>query len=279
MGGFGVGTPNGFDWVYRRFRADPVKGSELIEAKPFENSHVLDRTPDYYERLQASYDEQFYRQEVLGEFVNTRSGQVYYGFQRKEHVGQFELQNDAPLLWTWDFNLHPMCSLICQQKDDTVYVLDEIVLDSSSTPEVCDEFLVRYGEHSAGVQVYGDAAAKSRQTSSGLSDHQIIREFITTNPQLKGKFLIGRSNPAVLDRVNVVNARLKSANREWRVLIDAKCKELIVDLEQVCYKPGSTQLDKDTDSRRTHLSDALGYLLWQEFRPLRRIGEREQRLV
>ena len=172
-----------------------------------------------------------------------------------------------------------MCSLICQQKDDTVYVLDEIVLDSSSTPEVCDEFLVRYGEHSAGVQVYGDAAAKSRQTSSGLSDHQIIREFITTNPQLKGKFLIGRSNPAVRDRVNVVNARLKSANRERRVLIDAKCKELIVDLEQVCYKPGSTQLDKDTDSRRTHLSDALGYLLWQEFRPLRRIGEREQRLV
>ena len=84
LGGFGVGTPNGFDWVYRRFRADPVKGSELIEAKPFENSHVLDRTPDYYERLQASYDEQFYRQEVLGEFVNTRSGQVYYGFQRKK---------------------------------------------------------------------------------------------------------------------------------------------------------------------------------------------------
>ena len=167
-----------------------MKGSELIEAKPFENRHVLDRTPDYYERLQASYDEQFYRQEVLGEFVNTRSGQVYYGFQRKEHVGQFELQNDAPLLWTWDFNLHPMCSLICQQKDDAVYVLDEIVLDSSSTPEVCDEFLVRYGEHSAGLQVYGDATAKSRQTSSGLSDHHIIRDFITTNRRLKGKFMI-----------------------------------------------------------------------------------------
>ena len=279
LGGFGVGTPNGFDWVYRRFRADPVKGSELIEAKPFENRHVLDRTPDYYERLQASYDEQFYRQEVLGEFVNTRSGQVYYGFERKEHVGQFELQNDAPLLWTWDFNLHPMCSLICQQKDDAVYVLDEIVLDSSSTPEVCDEFLVRYGEHSAGLQVYGDATAKSRQTSSGLSDHHIIRDFITTNRRLKGKFMFGSSNPAVRDRVNTVNARLRNASGERRLAIDEKCKELIQDLEQVCYKPGSSQLDKDSDSRRTHLSDALGYLLWQEFRPLRHIGERKQRLV
>ena len=200
LGGFGVGTPNGFDWVYRRFRADPVKGSELIEAKPFENRHVLDRTPDYYERLQASYDEQFYRQEVLGEFVNTRSGQVYYGFERKEHVGQFELQNDAPLLWTWDFNLHPMCSLICQQKDDAVYVLDEIVLDSSSTPEVCDEFLVRYGEHSAGLQVYGDATGykenQGRLRVSGLSDHQYHSGVYHDESRLKGKFGdFGSSNP------------------------------------------------------------------------------------
>ena len=279
LGGFGVGTPNGFDWVYRRFRAEPAEGSALIEAQPFENRHILDRVPDYYERLRASYGEQFYRQEVLGEFVNTRSGQVYYAFERREHVGQFEVQDGAPLLWTWDFNLHPMCSLICQQRDDTVYVLDEIVLDSSSTPEVCDEFLVRYGKHSAGVQVYGDATGKSRQRSSGKSDHQIIREFLTTNPKLTGALLFGRSNPAVRDRVNTVNARLRSASGERRLLIDVKCRELILDLEQVCYKPGSSQLNKDSDPRRTHLSDALGYLLWQEFRPLARVGQKEHRLV
>ena len=33
-------------------------------------------------------------------------------------------------------------------------------------------------------------------------------------------------------------------------------------------------IDKDRDPRRTHLSDALGYLVWQECRPAgARLGE------
>ncbi len=39
--GFGAWTPKGFDWVYRRFRENPVRGYRLIEAKPFENEHKL----------------------------------------------------------------------------------------------------------------------------------------------------------------------------------------------------------------------------------------------
>ena len=279
LGGFGVGTPQGFDWVHRRFKAEPVEGYELIEAKPFENDHMLARTPDYYERLRASYDELFYRQEVLGEFVNVRAGQVYYGFDRREHIGQFELRPTEPLLWTWDFNLHPMCSLICQQHGETLYVLDEIVLDSSSTPEVCTEFLDRYGEHLGGVQVYGDASGHSGSTSSGTSDYHCIREFFTRNRRLNGALSVGSANPRVRDRINAVNAYLRNAKGDRRLLIDGRCRELIQDLEQVCYKPGSTQLDKDGDPRRTHLSDALGYLLWQEFRPLRRVGEQARRLM
>ena len=194
LGGFGVGTPHGFDWVHRRFRAEPVEGYELFEAKPFENKHMLATTPDYYERLRASYDELFYRQEVLGEFVNVRAGQVYYAFDRREHIGQFELRPTEPLLWTWDFNLHPMCSLICQHHGEVLCVLDEIVLDSSSTPEVCAEFFDRYGEHVGGVQVYGDASGQSRNTSSGISDYHCIREFLTRNRGLIESRIIPRQS-------------------------------------------------------------------------------------
>jgi hypothetical protein len=61
-------------------------------------------------------------------------------------------------------------------------------------------------------------------------------------------------------------------------LIDPKCKELVKDFEQVAYKTDSCQIDKDKDRLRTHLSDALGYLLWQEYRPIAKIGERGGRL-
>ena len=65
--GFGVWTPKGFDWVYRRFKSEPVAGYELIEAQPYENRHLLGKVPDFYERLKASYDEKFFQQEVLGQ--------------------------------------------------------------------------------------------------------------------------------------------------------------------------------------------------------------------
>jgi hypothetical protein len=77
----------------------------------------------------------------------------------------------------------------------------------------------------------------------------------------------------------LTNAKLRSASGEIGVLVDPKCKELIKDFEQVCFKEDSNQIDKDRDRLRTHLSDALGYLLWQECRPVASIGGRGERLV
>ena len=64
--GFAVWTPKGYDWVYERFVAERVDGYEVVTAKAFENRHLLERVPDYYERLKSSYDPRFYQQEVLG---------------------------------------------------------------------------------------------------------------------------------------------------------------------------------------------------------------------
>jgi hypothetical protein len=62
------------------------------------------------------------------------------------------------------------------------------------------------------------------------------------------------------------------------MLVDFKCKELIMDFEQVAFKANTYQIDKERDRLRTHLSDALGYLLWQECVPVKEIGEQRGRL-
>jgi hypothetical protein len=277
--GFGVWTPKGFDWVAKRFREEPVEGYELIEAEPFENRHILGSTPDYYERLKASYDANFYEQEALGKYLNLQAGRVYYTFDRKEHVGTHVVDPAEGLLWSWDFNINPMSSVICQRIRDVVYVIDEIVLKTSSTPEVCEEFLQRYGEHRAGVKVYGDASGGHSNTVTGTSDYQYIRKFFAGRKGLKGTVTVAASNPPVRDRINLVNARLKNANGERRLFVDRRCRQMVKDFEEVCYKPDSGQIDKEHDAARTHLSDALGYLLWQEFGGLGRVGERERRIV
>jgi hypothetical protein len=277
--GFAVWTPKGFDWVARKFREEPVAGYFLVEAKPFEDKFILQKTPDYYERLKASYDENFYQQEALGKYLNLQAGRVYYTFERKEHVGVYPVDPAKPLLWSWDFNLNPMSSVICQRLDDVVHVVDEIVLQTSSTPEVCDEFLQRYGEHRAGVKIYGDASGGHSSTVTGTSDYQYIRKFLAGHRSLHGTLAAAASNPPVRDRVNLVNARLKNANGDRRLFVDRRCRQLLKDFEEVCYKADSGQIDKDHDSKRTHLSDALGYLLWSEFGGLGSVGERAGRIV
>jgi len=277
--GFGAWTPKGFDWVYRRFRSDPVKGYELIEAEPYENRYLLEKVPDFYERLKASYDERFFQQEALGKYLNLASGRAYYAFDRQANTGTYTIDQREPLIWSWDFNLSPMCSVICQEIGEDVIVADEIVMETSSTPEVCAEFLARYGQHRGGVEVYGDASGGHGQTATGQSDYHLIREFFRRNPELRGKVHVSRANPPVRDRINLTNARILNAQGERHLRIDKRCKELIKDLEQVCYKPGTGQIDKEKDRRRTHLSDALGYYLWWRHRPAPPAGEQNRRLM
>ena len=85
LAGVGVWTPQGLDWIYKRFLHDPVSGYGCVRAKAFENRHLLDRTPDYYQRLQSSYDPKFYRQEALGEYLNSRADRVYHCFNAAVH--------------------------------------------------------------------------------------------------------------------------------------------------------------------------------------------------
>lgn len=274
MEGIGVWTPKGFDWVHRRFRGDPVDGYGLVEAKPFENHYLLESTPDYYERLKASYDPLFYQQEVLGKYVNTQVGQVYHAFDRRQNVERIVVRDDELLLWSLDFNINPMASVVGVRRGEEVFIVDEIFLRTSSTPEVCEEFVRRYGSRRAGIRIYGDASGRQHHSASPYSDYEVMREFFGRRPELRAKFVTARSNPPVRDRVNLVNARLQSADEQRRLFVDPKCKELIKDLEQVSYKPDQGVIDKDRDPDRTHVSDALGYLLWQEHGASKRMGER-----
>ncbi len=274
--GFAVWTPKGYDWVYERFVARKVDGYETVHAKPFENRFLLDKIPDYYERLKKSYDARFYEQEALGEYLTLHAGRVYAAFERDGNIGEAQVDESLPLLWALDFNVDPMCSVIAQvRRDGRVVVLDEIVLSRASTYDACSEFTSRFPSHAGGLIVYADATGARLQTS-GKTDVVILREELKNYRQVE--FRIPKSNPLVRDRVTLMNAKLGSASGARLLEVHARCTELIRDFEQVTFKEGSGVIDKDRDPRRTHLSDALGYLVWQECGGRGTVGEMGKRL-
>ncbi len=284
--GFGGWTPNGLNWTWRRFvSSEKVEGYGVVLADPFENRRVLDRTPDYYERLKASYPERFYRQEVLGEYLPMFGGSVYYAFS-DENVRELEYEPRTPILWALDFNLNPLCSIIGQlvplstypydsrRGERQIHVLDEIALPRANTPEACEEFVERtrkwippYGMIK--VEIYGDPAGEQRHTAAAETDYEILRQFFARRREYRVEFRYGSSAPLIKDRTNVVNGLLLTAAGGRRLFIAPRCRELIADLRQVSWKADShgnvlNVLDK-SDPARTHLSDALGYLCWEEF--------------
>ena len=275
--GIAAWTPRGFDWVYERFVVNPVEGYDVFLAKPFENLHLLTEVPDYYERLKRSYDEKFYSQEVLGEYVNMHAGHVYSSFDRTRNVEAAKVDPMLPLRWALDFNVDPMSSVVVQLVGGRIAVLDEISLRRATTLAACEEFWRRYGSHAGGLIVYGDATGQRMQTS-GATDYQMVGDFMRRNRVQGFQMRVGASNPAVSERVNLVNAKLRNAGGEVALVVDPRCRELIKDFEQVSYKPGSGVMDKERDPSRTHLSDALGYLVWQEMRPRPPAGEQSYRL-
>lgn len=275
--GFAVWTPRGFDWVYRRFLSGDYPGYQTFVARAFENKHLLDQVPDYYERLKQSYDPRFYAQEVLGEYLNVQAGRVYEAFDRKRNLAPGKLDLMRPLLWALDFNVDPMSSIVAQQSGRRIQVLDEIVLRRATTQQACEEFAERYPDHPGGLIIFGDASGQRMQTT-GASDFQMVRDYLRSIRYGNVRMELSKANPSVKDRVTLVNGMLESAGGEVRLQVDPKCKELIKDFEQVCFKPDSAVIDKEADPMRTHLSDALGYLVWQQCRQQSPFGFQPNRL-
>jgi Terminase large subunit, T4likevirus-type, N-terminal len=272
---FAVWTPKGYDWVYKRFISprDKLPAHEAIIALPDENHVVLSKR-DYYEHMKSSYDPLFYRQEALGEYLNTQSGRVYHGWSEANEEGTLRYVPAEGLCWALDFNVDPMAAVIAQFLKGRVHVLKELFLRNSDTISMCERFeqtvqpfadAYRAANGTAlPVTVYGDATGEARSTSS-KTDYDLIRENFRNRSQFKLQFDYPRSNPPVRDRVNSVNAMLKNASGDIRTRVHPECKELITDFLEVVWKQGalSFELDKVSDKARTHLSDALGYMIWR----------------
>jgi phage terminase large subunit len=282
--GFAAWTPKGFDWVWRYFVGpDKKQDYECIRATPRENYHLA---AGYYDTLAGSYDPRLYKQEVEGEYLPVSGNRVYYAFDRTKNVKLLEFnQKLNTVWWSLDFNVGLMCSVIAQIEDLTtrietlqgktnrvLNILDELALPNSNIEEVCNEFKRRMEPHTRHgqltVMLYGDASANSR-TFAGPSTWKLLREQFQNDSRFALVPHIKLANPSVQGRVNAANAMLLNHKGERRLMIDARCKTLIADLEQVAWKEDANknqiaELDK-TNPLLSHISDACFYLVSEEF--------------
>ena len=269
-----IGTPRGHDHFYDLYEA--ALSQDNWKAFQFTTEEGGNVKPEEIACATKELDERTYKQEFQASFENLTAGRVYYAFERVGNVEKVEYNPRLPLFWSLDFNVNPMCSVIGQRDGDWLQVLEEVFLPDSNTQAACIEFHKRASKwgRRLTVNLFGDASGNGRHTSASRTDWQIVKEVLGGYGYMVNS-RVPSVNPAVKDRVNCVNAMLCNHAGERRLMIDLSCKELIKDLEQVTWDADS--LDK-SDGKRSHLSDALGYVIAQDFGMKPKAGYKPGRL-
>jgi len=243
-----IGSPKGRNHFYDLwgFGVDKRDGWDSFQFTTLDGGNV---SATEIEAAKQDLDERTFNQEYLAQFVNY-SGIIYYNFSREESVKHM-VDDDSTLHIGMDFNLDPMSAVVAIREGGDLKIIDELVIYGSNTDEMADEIRQRYPKRRA--IIYPDPASRQRKTSAGgRTDLSILQNagFEVKAPN---------SHTSIRDRINSVNARLKSADNVRHLFVDPKCKQTIKSLERQTYKEGTSQPDKD--SGFDHMNDALGYLV------------------
>ena len=254
-------------WIWQRFVEHAKENYRLIIAPTTNNIHL---PPHFIESMKESFDEEYYKINVLGEFGDYSSGLVVKGFSDENKL-KLKYNPDLPLHLTCDFNVDPMCWALAHKDEDNVYFFDEIIIENTSTQQCIEEFIRRYPKHKSDIIINGDASGDNRSTQSEYTNYAIIKKALYNYGYDKVKFKLRDYNPPILSRISAFNARVKNSNNERHLFIDPrKCKWILYNIYNLSFKEGTSIVNVPTHNQiktnrdfkfLEHPFDAISYLV------------------
>ena len=253
-------------WIWERFVENKQPNYRLIIAPTTNNIYL----PEHFiQSMKDSFDEEYFRINVMGEFGNYNSGLVVKGFS-DENKKNLKYCPNLPLHLTCDFNVDPMMWAVAHKDDENVYFFDEIVIENTTTQQCIDEFLRRYPNHKAEIIINGDASGDNRNTQSEYTNYVIIKNALHKYGYTNVKFALRDYNPPILNRVSSFNARVRNAKGQRHLFVDPRrCKYIMQNIYNLRFKEGTSLIDAPTihklkQDRNTkfllHIFDAISYL-------------------
>lgn len=251
-------TPEGFRFVYDRWKKKPAAGYRLIKASTYSNERNL--PPGYIDSLKASYPSNLLSAYLDGEFTNLTSGSVYPEFDRNLNVSVATIREGETIHVGLDFNVGKMAAVLFVLRDGQPHAAMEHV-DILDTPAMAALLRSRYKDRGHSLMVYPDASGNSRKSNNASeSDLAILR-------QAGFQVCVNSRNPAVKDRVLSYNRMIHSEGvRRFRVNVDA-CPHLVESLEKQAYDKSG---EPDKGSGLDHVLDASGYFIVYKYPIIKR---------
>lgn len=265
-------------WLYKHMILEKSYLKHVYYSKTLDNPFL---DPSYYESLLIGMDNKMARRMLGGEWLDILGETVYHQYDPQIHEVEFEYKiNPAyPIHFSWDFNIgqgKPMSVCFYQIIDNMFHVFDEVVIEGART-ESCLEEAAQRGlfDHDTTYLVHGDAAGKHKDTRNNRSDYEIIENFLNRYVSKRLTRILFRmdvplSNPSVRERHNTVNAYLRNALGQVRVLFYPRTKTLREGMRLVKLRKGADYVEDDSKYYQ-HVTTALGYgICWYHLEHTRR---------
>jgi len=249
-------TPEGFMFVYNTFvkqvaaKPEMRKRYAIVQASTYDNEKNLPE--DYIPSLIEAYPKELVSAYLHGQFVNMRSGTVYYAFDRKVHDSVENIREKEPLFIGMDFNVGKMAAVVYVKRPNGWHSVFELK-DIFDTPAMIDTIRHKWKDKGHNITVYPDPTGKSRKSVDVSSSDIVLLKQAGFSVKTSFK------SPFVRDRVLSVNKQFQSGNL-W-VNVNA-CPRLTECLEQQAYDVNG---EPDKTSGLDHMNDAFGYPIVLEF--------------
>ncbi len=297
-------------WLYQLIEEQwKERGYECLRMSVRDNFLLLGRE-EYIADQEANIDPRRQPAEIDGHW-RVGGGGAYYEYEPTVHGHPPEgvppvdwVDPDQPLLWTHDFNVAMMCSLIGQRWEQpltqilgvnpevpreqqfTVPVpswqrklirfLGEIADEDSSTPKVLKIFLASPWADIArrqGLILFGDrnggARSQTAENADGRTNWLILKNGLEA-AKIKVTMMVPKANPGVINSVNDFNAQLRTGIGPGMTINIPKCPVFVNDLRELGWKPSRTGDGQDlakVAGKVGDASDAARYLVSVERNP------------
>ena len=225
------GAPDKNSWIYRKFFIEKNEDCEVITSSSYDNHH----NPADFFKMFDNMDPDRKKRMVEGKWVAIE-GTVWSNFNRGKHVKTLEKEQYSQYYFAIDWGqTHPCAMLLVGVEDGVVYVLSEFVKKDMLIDEMRSIIQKVHLKYDNLCLLY-DPSAK-----------------ILANDLANIGITLKMANKDVV--VGIDRVRTRFGNN--RITINSSCENLIREIENYQYKPGTEEVKKVNDD----LADCLRYII------------------
>lgn len=260
-----IGVPDGLNHYYDMSRYAESSGDPEWALFHWKSSEILPASTIAAAKRQMS--EKQFKQEYEASFEGA-TGRIYEDYDKANHTDAV-IESHEQLHWMHDQNYTPLSSAVGVVRDDSLYLLDEIVLTSAVSKQAAMEFVEKYKDHkNKHVLIYGDPAGRAGEKHGHASDYTDIEGVLKAN-DWKYTRKVKAAHPSIKDRQNAVRTKIKTADGHRSLFVNpVTAKWCDKGLATVQLQKGST-FQEDQTNKYQHITTAIGYcvdVIWPNIR-------------